>query len=88
MDTLSFQDFNKLPIIEKIDRLERYGTYMELKRIIGKYEVALFNYAGLYIEVYLHRKTDSIDSVEAILSEKQLYPYLNKVDISGIYSLI
>lgn len=82
--TFTLAQFNRLPNPEKYGLLEDHGTYLEVCRVEGPYKIALFSLASLYVEVWLHVKSDQIKKASAFNCYQKLDAYISQIDISFI----
>ena len=73
-------DFNKLSKAERHDRLKSEGDYIAA-RIHEGFNVYLFTYSGLYIEVWQRFGLNYIEYIEVLNSTSQLSPYIDKLKI-------
>lgn len=83
---LSLQSFNSFSEIDKYAFLEDNGIYLDTYRIDGPYKIALFALPRFYCEVWMNQKEDRLYKAVAFSSYKKLDPFLEKVDISPVYS--
>ena len=86
--TFTLPYFNQLPNAEKYELLEDYGVYLDLYKREGPYKIALFNLAGIYVEVYLDENRDQLVKATAFDSYKGLDPYIKSIDLTPIYCLL
>jgi hypothetical protein len=85
---LTVQTFNRLKNAEKWAILEDNGIYLDVYRIDGPFKIALFALPWCYCEVWLNQRTDKLLKALAFTSYKKLDPYLQEIDITGIYSAL
>jgi hypothetical protein len=85
---LTVQAFNRLTNPEKYAILEDNGIYLDVYTIDGPFKIALFALPWCYCEVWLNQSTDQLLKAVAFSSYKKLDHYLERIDITGIYSAL
>ena len=61
------------------------GTYLA-QYFDGTFTIILFQVEGFYVEVYYHRKNKEVYRYHNFSNVEKLDPYLDKIDISGIFN--
>ena len=85
----TIQEFNRLPLPEKIDLVELHGIYLQVYQYTGHgFKVALFDMRRYYCEVWLSVPTDKIENVTAFTSYKLLDPYLPMVNVNPLFKML
>jgi hypothetical protein len=84
MQHISLHHFNRLSKRQQYGLLENHGTFLDVFRHEGDYKVALFDYNGYYVEVWLNQRTDELLKAVAFTSYNKLDAYIKGIDIKGI----
>lgn len=63
------------------------GVYLG-KRVDGDFSIYLFDMDCFYVEMYFDAEEEEIGYIRAFTSTADLKPYLDKIDISEIYSIL
>lgn len=80
------RQFNNLSRFHKFALLEDPGVFLELNRIEGNYQIALFQLHNFYVELWLDMVNDKLEKAVAFSSYKRLDLFINEIDISCLYS--
>ena len=75
--------FAKLSLKEKIDLLSDDATYL-MSRQNFLYNIFLYGVRDLYVEVWYLRKTNQLQDIEVITSNKAMELYLNKMNLEFV----
>lgn len=89
LQPLAIQEFNRLPLTQKIDLVEQSGVYLEVYHYTDHgFKVALFDMHRYYCEVWLREQTDVIENVTAFTSYKKLDVYLPMVNVNPLFKML
>jgi hypothetical protein len=88
MTSFVIYQFNQLSAPERFRCIIEDGVYLGVNRYVKGYRVALFSLFGYYVDVYINKKTDTIDKMVPFFSYKKLDAYLPEVDIAGLTDLL
>lgn len=76
--------YNSLPIDEKVEILWRYGQYIETITE-KKYDVSLYGFDGLYIEVFYPVNSNNVANIRVIEDQRRLDRYVLSVDLDHLF---
>ena len=82
---MTLYDFNSLNDFEKGDALREHGVHLS-ERFEGEMGYSLYQLNDFYVEVTYNAGKNVITKFTSFLNDTKLEPYLDKIDISGIYS--
>ena len=82
------REFEVLTLQERLDAIGESGVYLGLSRHQKPYKIALFDLDGMFVEVWLNTQTDKLTKAVSIITDRQLAPYLNQIDISTVFARI
>ena len=88
MSTFVIYQFNQLNVHERFKWIVEEGICLQVNRYTKVYKVVLFSLYGYYMEVYINRKTSTIDKIVPFFSYKKLDAYLPEVDIQPVLELL
>jgi hypothetical protein len=88
MQNITLYQFNKLSKRQQYGLLEDYGIFLDVFRHDRTYKVALFDYNGYYVEVWLNPRTDELLKAVAFTSYHKLDPYMKDIDIKAIHAML
>lgn len=83
-DIVTFHQFNTLSNNEKYELVDSHGECLNVSRMSGIYQVALFSLFGFYVEVWFNRPEDKLLKASAFKSYKKLDPYLKEISLKAI----
>ncbi|MEO7990818.1 MAG: hypothetical protein ABI663_14815 [Chryseolinea sp.] len=76
---ISWFDYKKLPLDEKIDLLYTQGTFVMSIRYYG-YKVNLYLFENYYLEVFVNHKHSSIEKISALgVHNKRMQFYSDQI---------
>ncbi len=76
---ISWFDYKKLPLEEKIDLLYEQGTFVMSIRYYG-YKVNLYLFENYYLEVFVNHKHSSIEKISALgVHNKRMQFYSDQI---------
>ncbi len=78
---MTLYEFNALNELEQTEALKEHGVELS-NRKEGEYSVTLYQIDSFYVEVYSHNFNRRYRS---FLSTDPLEPYMNTIDISGLF---
>jgi hypothetical protein len=81
MQQHSLTQFNQLSEPEKYALLEDFGVYLEVSRLQGHYQVALYALFGYYVEVWFDQARDQLVNASAFCDDTKLDSYLSAIVI-------
>ncbi len=85
---LSAHQFKKADIHFQIRYVNDKGIYLDVCIHKGNVKVALYALCTYYVEVYYDVESNMINQVKCFTSLKKLEPYLGKINIDEITSLL
>lgn len=76
---ISWFDYKKLPLAEKIDLLYEQGTFVMSIRYYS-YKVNLYLFENYYLEVFVNHKRSSIEKISALgVHSKRMQFYSDQI---------
>lgn len=88
MANFALYQFNQLSVRERFAWIIEEGIYLGVNRYVKGHRVALFSLYGYYVEVYISKKTESIQKVVPFFSYKKLDAFLPEVNIEEVTDLL
>ena len=88
MTSFVLYQFNQLSTPERFRCLIDDGVYLGVDRYVKGYRVALFSLHGYYVEVYVNKKTGTLNKMVPFFSYKKLDAYTAEVDITELTNLL
>jgi len=81
---MTLYEFNSLDDFEKGEALWEYGVHLT-ERFEGDIGYSLYQLYNFYVEVKYNGGINTITKFTSFKTETKLIPYLDNIDISGIY---
>jgi hypothetical protein len=84
-NSITFKDFKAMSYHQRYKSIRLYGMYL-MCRDKEEQCVMLFQLNDFYVEAYIEKSSGKANYIRCFKNTYELYPYLETINISGIFS--